>query len=119
MQCKCRKIKGDMLVNTIVLKDTNTGEITNLKTNGVFISIGYIPHIELAEQLGVTLSENKHIITDKNQKTNVDYLYAIGDVCVGLKQWVVACGEGAVAATSAYSDIKEKINYIFQIGRYK
>lgn len=102
------KIKGDMLVNTIVLKDTNTGEITNLKTNGVFISIGYIPHIELAEQLGVTLSENKHIITDKNQKTNVDYLYAIGDVCVGLKQWVVACGEGAVAATSAYSDIKEK-----------
>ena len=87
-----------MLVNTIVLKDTNTGEITNLKTNGVFISIGYIPHIEFAEQLGVTLSENKHIITNKNQKTNVDYLYAIGDVCVGLKQWVVAYSTSLSAA---------------------
>ena len=46
-------------------------------------------------------------LVDKQQKTNVDYVYAIGDVCVGLKQWVVACGEGAVAATSAYQDLKE------------
>ena len=64
-----------------------------------------IPHIELASQLGVELDESGHIITDKNQKTNIDYVYAIGDVCVGLKQWVVACGEGAVAATSAFEDI--------------
>ena len=39
-------------------------------------------------------------------KTNVDYVYAVGDVCVGLKQWIVACGEGAVAATSAFTDIQ-------------
>ena len=62
---------------------------------------------ELANQLGVELDETGHIIIDKNQKTNVGYVYAIGDVCVGLKQWVVACGEGAVAATSAYHDLKE------------
>ena len=37
---------------------------------------------------------------------NIDYVYAIGDVCVGLKQWIVACGEGAVAATSAFEDIQ-------------
>ena len=75
--------------------------------NGVFISVGYIPHTELAEQLNVDLDESGHIIIDKEQKTNIDYVYAIGDVCVGLKQWVVACGEGAVAATSAYTDIKQ------------
>ena len=101
------EIKGDMLVDAVVLKDTKTGELTDLSISGIFISVGYIPHTELAEQLGVDLDESGHIIIDKEQKTNVDYVYAIGDVCVGLKQWVVACGEGAVAATSAYHDLKD------------
>lgn len=101
------EIKGDMLVESVVLKDTQTGVLTDLPINGIFISIGYIPHTELAEQLGVDLDESGHIIIDKEQKTNIDYVYAIGDVCVGLKQWVVACGEGAVAATSAYHDLKK------------
>ena len=101
------EIKGDMLVDTVVLKDTKTGELTDLSVSGIFISVGYIPHTELAEQLGVDLDESGHIIIDKEQKTNVDYVYAIGDVCAGLKQWVVACGEGAVAATSAYHDLKD------------
>ena len=101
------EIKGEMLVESVILKDTLTGEMKEVPTNGVFISVGYIPHTELAEQLGVDLDETGHIIIDKDQKTNTDYVYAIGDVCVGLKQWVVACGEGAVAATSAYHDLKE------------
>jgi thioredoxin reductase (NADPH) len=101
------EIKGEMLVESVILKDTKTDELKEVPTNGVFISVGYIPHTELAAQLGVDLDESGHIIIDKEQKTNIDYVYAIGDVCVGLKQWVVACGEGAVAATSAYHDLKE------------
>lgn len=101
------EIKGDMLVESVVLKDTQTGELSDLPISGIFISVGYIPHTELANQLGVDLDESGHIIIDKEQKTNVDYVYAIGDVCAGLKQWVVACGEGAVAATSAYHDLKK------------
>ncbi len=100
------EIKGDVLVESVILKDTQTGELSELPINGVFISVGYIPHNELAKQLNVNLDESGHIIVDKQQKTNVDYVYAIGDVCAGLKQWVVACGEGAVAASSAYDDIK-------------
>ena len=95
-----------MLVESVVLKDTQTGELTEMPINGVFVSVGYIPHTELAKQIGVNLDESGHIIIDKDQKTNIDYAYAIGDVCVGLKQWVVACGEGAVAATSAFNDIQ-------------
>ena len=100
------EIKGNMLVESVILKDTKTGELTEHPTNGVFVSVGYIPHTELAKQLGVNLDESGHIIIDKKQKTNIDYVYAIGDVCVGLKQWVVACGEGAVAATSAFEDLR-------------
>ena len=100
------EIKGNMLVEAVILKDTKTGELTEIPTNGVFVSVGYIPHNELASQLKVELDESGHIITDKNQKTNVEFVYAVGDVCVGLKQWVVACGEGAVAATSAFTDLQ-------------
>ncbi|WP_296857592.1 thioredoxin-disulfide reductase [uncultured Methanobrevibacter sp.] len=100
------EIKGDMLVESVVLKNTKTNELKEIPINGIFISVGYIPHTELAVKLGINLDESGHIIIDKEQKTNIDYVYAIGDVCVGLKQWVVACGEGAVAATSAFNDIK-------------
>ena len=100
------EIKGNMLVEAVILKDTKTGELTEVPTNGVFVSVGYIPHNELAKQLEVELDESGHIITDKDQKTNVEFVYAVGDVCVGLKQWVVACGEGAVAATSAFTDLQ-------------
>ena len=100
------EIKGDFLVESVVLENTKTGELSELEINGVFISIGYVPHNELAKQLNIALDDSGHIIVDKEQKTNVSYVYAVGDVCAGLKQWVVACGEGAVAATSAYNDIK-------------
>ena len=100
------EIKGDMLVESVILKDTQTGELSEIPINGVFVSVGYIPHTELAKQLNINLDESGHIIIDKQQKTNVDYVYAIGDVCIGLKQWVVACGEGAVAATSAFEDLQ-------------
>ena len=100
------EIKGDMVVESVVLKNTKTNELKEIPINGIFISVGYIPHTELAVKLGINLDENGHIIIDKEQKTNIDYVYAIGDVCVGLKQWVVACGEGAVAAASAFNDIK-------------
>lgn len=102
------EIKGEMLVESVILKDTRTGELSEIPVNGVFISVGYIPHTELAKQLNVDLDESGHIIIDKQQKTNVDYVYAIGDVCIGLKQWVVACGEGAVAATSAFEDLQNQ-----------
>lgn len=106
MNATVEEIKGDMLVSSITIKDKESEELKDLEVNGVFISIGYKPHTKLAEELGVDLDKNNQIITDKNQKTNRDYVYSAGDVCGGVKQWVVACGEGAIAATSAYKDIE-------------
>lgn len=106
MNATVEEIKGDMLVSSITIKDKESGELEDLEVDGVFISVGYKPHTKLAEELGVDLDKNNQIITDKNQKTNIDYVYSAGDVCGGVKQWVVACGEGAIAATSAYKDIE-------------
>lgn len=99
------EIKGNALVNSVILKNVKTNEYSEFKTQGVFVGIGYKPHNELAKKLNVELSESGEIITDKHQRTNIENVYSAGDICGGLRQWIVACGEGAVAATSAYEDI--------------
>ncbi len=97
-----KEIKGDMAVDSVTLVRDGIGE--EYKTDAVFVAIGDEPSNDLAKKLGVELDENGYIITDKSQATNVSGVYAAGDITGGVKQWIVACGEGAVAAISAYQD---------------
>ena len=97
-----KEIKGDMAVNSVTL--VRDGVEEEYETDAVFVAIGDEPSNGLAKQLGVELDENGYIITDKSQSTNVSGVYAAGDITGGVKQWIVACGEGAVAAISAYRD---------------
>ena len=57
-----------MLVVSVVLKNTKTNELKEMPINGIFISVGYIPHTELAVKLGINLDESGHILIDKEQK---------------------------------------------------
>ncbi len=97
------EIKGDLKVESVtLLKD---GEEIDYKTDAVFIAIGDDPSNELAKELGIALDDDGYIITNKNQATSVEHVYSAGDITGGVKQWIVACGEGAVAAISAYNDL--------------
>ena len=97
-----KEIKGDMAVDSVTL--VRDGVEEEYETDAVFVAIGDEPSNDLAKKLGVELDENGYIITDKSQATNVSGVYAAGDITGGVKQWIVACGEGAVAAISAYQD---------------
>lgn len=101
------EIKGDPFVETVVLKNVKTSEISEVPAQGIFISIGDVPINQLAKDMGVELDKSGHIITDKFQKTNIPRVYAAGDITGGYKQWVVACSEGAVAAMAAYDDLQK------------
>jgi thioredoxin reductase (NADPH) len=94
------EIKGDMAVESVTL--LRDGKKEDYKTDAVFVAIGEDPSNDLAKELGVALDDAGYIITDKSQATNVGGIYSAGDITGGVKQWVVACGEGAVAAISAY-----------------
>ena len=97
------EIKGEKMVDSVTL--LRDGKEEDYKTDAVFIAIGDDPSNELAKELGVALDDDGYIITDKNQATNVEGIYSAGDITGGVKQWIVACGEGAVAAMSAYNDL--------------
>ena len=77
-----------------------------LNLDGLFIEIGSVPNLKLAEELGIELEEN-HIKVDKKQRTNIRGVFACGDVTNSpLKQIIVACAQGAIAANSAYEELK-------------
>lgn len=77
-------------------------EEKELKCEGVFIEIGANPTNELATNLGVNSDEKGYVITDKAGKTNVEGVYAAGDMTNNvLKQITTAVSEGAIAANSA------------------
>ncbi|OWT33594.1 thioredoxin-disulfide reductase [Methanobrevibacter sp. 87.7] len=97
-------IEGDPLVDNVKLLNKD-GTESEISVNGVFIAVGDIPQNLIAEKLNLKLDDDGSILCDKYQRTSLEGVYAAGDVTGGLKQWIVACGEGAVAAISAYDDI--------------
>lgn len=97
------EVNGNDLLNYIRYKNTKTGEVTEYKKDndnfGVFVFVGYSPETKLVEGLA-ELNEQGYIITDKSLKTNIDGLYAAGDICIKpLRQVVTATSDGALAAT--------------------
>jgi thioredoxin reductase (NADPH) len=85
----------------------NTEKIISL--NGLFIEIGSVPNTELLSRLNVSLDDNKFIIVNKEQKTNVSGIFASGDAtnASDLKQVITSASQGAIAAYHCYLDIKE------------
>lgn len=103
-QTEVVKVSGKDSLESIIYQDKKTGEETTFApendTFGVFVFAGYEPASELIKGM-VELTEQGYIVTDENQKTSVDGIYAAGDICVkNLRQVVTATGDGAVAATS-------------------
>ena len=102
------EIKGsDKSVDSIEVKNIKTGEITNLKTDGIFPYIGTIPNTELFKGQ-IELDLNGYIICNERMATNVPGVYAAGDVrTTTLRQIVVSASDGAIAATDAIKYIDE------------
>lgn len=100
------EITGDELVKGVRIHDMKERTKKDLGVAGVFVSVGEDPNNELAAKIGVSLDEEGYIKTDKTQRTNIPRVYAAGDVTGGVKQVVVACSEGAIAALSAFEDLR-------------
>ncbi|ADP77309.1 thioredoxin reductase [Methanothermus fervidus DSM 2088] len=99
------KIRGNNSVEEVVLYNKKTKEKKIVEVDGVFIAIGEIPLNKLARDLGVKLDKRGYVMTDEFQRTNVQHVYAAGDITHTPNQWIVACSEGAIAALTAHNDL--------------
>jgi len=100
------EIIGDGNRLTKVLFDKEYNGSKEFEIDGLFIEIGHLPQNDLAKQLGVELDEKGSIITDKYSKTNIEGVYAAGDVTdMEFKQAITGAAQGTVAAFSAFEYI--------------
>ncbi len=99
------EIKGDFMgVQGLTLKDTQTGETSELAVDGVFIFIGWTPNTEFVD---VAKDAGGFITTDRRLATSMPGLFAVGDCRdTPLKQVATAVGDGAIAALSAESYVE-------------
>lgn len=77
--------------------------------DGLFVEIGAVPQVKLAKSLGVELDEQGYIKVNGLMQTNLDGVFAAGDAVNAFgsfKQAITSAALGAVAATSAYNDLK-------------
>ena len=103
------EIKGDKVVKSVILDRSYNGN-KELEVNGVFVAIGHIPLSDLAKSLGVKINEKNEIVIDhKTSETNVEGVYAAGDVAdKPFKQAITGVAEGCTAAYSAFEHITKK-----------
>ncbi len=96
-----KEVYGENFVKGIILnKNDEVQEFSDADGIGVFVFAGYAPASDNFADI-VKLNEQKYIITNENRKTNVDGIYAAGDICIkNLRQVVTAVSDGATAATS-------------------
>ncbi|MCR4404760.1 MAG: FAD-dependent oxidoreductase [Candidatus Acetothermia bacterium] len=101
------EIKGDQFVNGLLIERLKSGKREELEVEGVFVEIGNIPNTDFLRGF-LKLNERGEIIFDGACRTSVPGVFAAGDVVAGLdKQIVIAAGQGAQAALSAYRYLVE------------
>jgi len=101
-----KEIVGDKTVKSIKIENNKTHAVTEMQADGVFVAIGYVPNNEIAKALGLELDNEGYIKVDlATMRTSIPRVYATGDITGGLKQIVVAVGQGSIAAMSAFEDI--------------
>jgi thioredoxin reductase (NADPH) len=105
------EVKGEGFVKSVSLDKPYNGK-KDLALDGVFVAIGHIVLSDLAKPLGVKLNKGNEIMIDhKTSETNVEGIFAAGDVSdKPFKQAITGVAEGCTAAYSAYEYItKSKV----------
>ena len=102
-----KEIKGENRVESVLIENVKTGQVTNQAFGGVFVYVGLDPVSDFAKDLQIQ-DEAGWIVTDNNMKTVRAGIFAVGDVRQkDLRQITTAVGDGAIAGQEAYKYITE------------
>jgi thioredoxin reductase (NADPH) len=104
------EIQGETFISGAKLdKPLNGSDVLPLE--GIFIEIGSDPLVKLAQEVGVEVSHDHLIVVRPDQRTNIEGLYAAGDVTTGsnnFRQAITSASEGTIAADAIFNYLKAK-----------
>ncbi|MDR1992438.1 MAG: thioredoxin-disulfide reductase [Nitrososphaerota archaeon] len=102
-----QEIKGDKQVRTVILQNNKSGQTSEIEADAVFIQIGESPNSQLVAASGVEIDKYGYIKINVRQQTNLNGVFAAGDVTNHpIKQVGTAVGQGITAALEAYAYIR-------------
>lgn len=103
------EVKGDKFVSGIVVKDRDSGAITDIPVTGIFVEIGVMPNTDYVKGV-VELDEiNRVKVNAKNQRTSVEGIWAAGDCTDELyHQNNIAAGDAVKALEDIYYWLKTR-----------
>jgi thioredoxin reductase (NADPH) len=103
-----KEIKGDRMVQSILVKNVKTGEVKEFQTDGVFLFVGISPKTQFLKGL-VQMDEGGYILTNENCETSLKGIFAAGDCRKKLlRQITTAVGDGATTAFAVEKYLEEK-----------
>jgi thioredoxin-disulfide reductase len=108
LNAKVEEIKGDKFVKSLVYRDLVSQKLNELPIEGIFVEIGNVPETSFVKDL-VDFNEKGEIVVDfQTMATKTPGLFVAGDCNTGkYKQIIIAAGEGAKAALSAYDYLQK------------
>jgi thioredoxin reductase (NADPH) len=107
LNAEVEAVGGDKAICNLIVKYVASGENKEIEVNGIFVEIGHIVESDFVSRL-VALDERRQIIINQKNETNLPGIFAAGDATtVPYKQIVIAAGEGAKAALSAYAYLQK------------
>lgn len=98
---KIKSIDGDEKIKSIIFEDDS-----KLDVDGLFVALGVAGGLDFAEKLGI-LTEKNNIIVNENMETNIEGIYAAGNITGGLLQVSKAVSDGAKAGLAVISYLKK------------
>lgn len=102
-----KEIKGENRVESVVIENVKSGQVTEQAFGGVFIYVGLDPVSDFTKDLQIQ-DGSGWIVTDDHMNTSVAGVFAVGDVRQkDLRQVTTAVGDGAIAGQEAYKYITE------------
>lgn len=100
-------INGNDTVNSITVKDRESGEEKEVKVSGVFVYVGLLPNSNFVKGV-VELDEKGYIVTNAKMETSVPGIFAVGDIRSNqVRQISTACGNAVTAVINAEHYIRE------------
>jgi thioredoxin reductase (NADPH) len=101
MESELRGFKGNGVLQKVEIEHLPSGKKSELKTDGAFIFVGYLPNTEAIKGI-VKLNDRSEIITDQDMKTNIRGVFAAGDCIVKkYRQVTTAVADGTISALAA------------------
>lgn len=109
------EFKGTERLEQVVLKNVKTGELLPVDVDGCFLFIGYLPDTEIFKGQ-VELNSRGYVLANENMETNLEGVFAVGDVRDKLlRQVATAVGDGAIGGVAAERYLAETAYFEQQV----